>query len=720
MNSYRVISACTSLHRAQNLLLRHQACHRSIVVSRFEAQITRNRRKRRFATTTRCGQVPHLESASSSPHDFLPVDLKRTRAPTDALENSRIFKLGLPQTCPGCGALTQESTPDEAGYYSRSRRAIKEYLRKQRAVLRRQVSAVSEAHDPEHGPKAGLVDASIKVNEVDGVDGLDEVDEVDEVDEMDEANDTSATKDAESVAAPITLATPLCDRCHSLIHDSRGKSIAHPSLDALADSIAESPFNRNHVYHVVDAADFPMSVVPDIFSKLILARPRSQNRRSQHDFSTKPTVSFIITRSDLLGSTKEMVDSMMMFFQTVLRTVLGRAGKDMRLGNVHLVSAKRGWWTKELKEDIWKRGGGNWMLGKVNVGKSNLFEVLFPKGSADRAPVYAELRAKQEKEDQHATDGSDIAEENMLDLLSETSLLPPPQPESPFPVFPIVSSLPGTTASPIRLPFGNHKGELVDLPGLERGDLEKYVKPEHRLDLVMTHRQNIEQHIIRPGQSLILGGGLIRITPQLDAADRSTTMLAYSFVPLEPHITSTEKATGQQLQQRKSGIDTILADSVGEHMASAGVIELSTDVTKVRAGSLLRSGVDISKLPFRVYATDILIEGLGWIELVCQVRRRAMPQPVKESVTFAQVQDATEQTEQTEQTQDGFAPFGKETAGPAQEKQSLYPLVEVFSPKGKHVSHRQSLQAWMRWNEGRKTKKGFSKPKKPRRAMVGR
>lgn len=702
MNNHRVVSAFTSLHRAQNVLLLLQIRRRSIIVSRFEAQITQNRRRRRFATTTRCKRLPHLDSASSPPRDFHPVDLPRTRPSTEALENSRIVKLGLPQTCPGCGALTQESTPDEAGYYSRSRRAIKEYLRKRRAVLRRQELSTSEAHDVGQGAEAGLVDASNEANEVNKVN---------------EMTDVPAVKDEEILAAPMMLSTPLCDRCHNLIHDSRGKSIAHPSLDALADSIAESPFNRNHVYHVLDAADFPMSVVPDIFNKLTLARPRSQNRRSQHDFSTKPTVSFIITRSDLLGSTKEMVDSMMMFFQSVLRTALGRAGKDMRLGNVHLVSAKRGWWTKELKEDIWKRGGGNWMLGKVNVGKSNLFEVLFPKGSADRAPVYAELRAKQEKQDQDATDGSDIGEENKLDLLSETSLLPPPQPESPFPVFPIVSSLPGTTASPIRLPFGNHKGELIDLPGLERGDLEMYVKPEHKLDLVMTHRQNIEQHIIRPGQSLILGGGLIRITPQLDAADRSTTMLAYSFVSLKSHITSTEKATGQQLQQRESGIETILADSVGEHMASAGIIDLSTDVTKVRAGSLLRSGVDISKLPFRVYATDILIEGLGWIELVCQVRRRAMPQPVKESVTFAQVQDVTEQTEQTE---DGFAPFGAKTQGQAQEKQSLYPQVEVFSPKGKHVSHRQSLQAWMRWNEGRKTKKAFSKPKKPRRAMVGR
>lgn len=35
---------------------------------------------------------------------------------------------------------------------------------------------------------------------------------------------------------------------------------------------------------------------------------------------------------------------------------------------------------KELKRDIWKCGGVGWFVGKVNVGKSWFFEMVFFKG----------------------------------------------------------------------------------------------------------------------------------------------------------------------------------------------------------------------------------------------------------------------------------------------------------------------------------------------------
>lgn len=605
-----------------------------------------------------------------------PPIIESKPTPSPALPTQDYAK--LPQTCPGCGALTQESESSSPGFYSRDRRAVKIWLRGQkRSIKESHAQAVTELHDEEIDEEHSAVP--------------------DPEAEADTALDKQGrTKEPAKSKMSKIPSVPLCDRCHDLIHNSKGHSIAHPSIENIADSIAESPFKRNHVYHVVDAADFPMSVIPAIFSKLELAKSRSQNRRSQHDFSTKPTISFIITRSDLLGSTKEMVDGMMPYFQSVLRKALGRLGKDMRMGNVHLVSAKRGWWTKEIKEEIWKRGGGNWMVGKVNVGKSNLFEVLFPKGSGERAPNYTELELEQRRKS-----GSDVDLNDLV--LDEHSLLPPAQPEVPFPVFPVVSSLPGTTASPIRLPFGNHKGELIDLPGLERGELEQYVEPDHRLDLVMTHRHKVEQHIIKLGQSMILGGGLIRITPQLDQSDRSTTVLAYPFVPLKAHVTSTEKAASQQLQQRESGIESILAADAGAHMCSAGHIELSTDVTKSRAGSLIRSGVELSKLPFRVYATDILVEGLGWIELVCQVRKRSTSQPKPRAAAYSNsVSDEKENNGsfQPVKGNSDFVPLG--SAVHDSEDQVSLPTVEVFSPNGKHVSSRPSLDAWRRWTEGRR------------------
>lgn len=697
MNPRAIEKLCVSVVRRVSLLTTQEIQPSNVIIRRLDAHL-----RKRSPTQRRCLSTATSFRSLSPAQKYEPIkpdELMFHKAP-EAQESETIraqqATFGLPQSCPGCGALTQESEPDQAGYYSSTRRIVKRYLRRQRALARAKNNDGNEILEVE--PEE---------------DTAGEAEQNTQEQERDQAGDQE--QDQEQSTSTSVIKTPLCDRCHDLIHNSRGSPIAHPTIDSIADSIAESPFKRNHIYHVVDAADFPMSLVPEIFNRLTLARPRSQNRRSQHDFSTKPTMSFIITRSDLLGSTKEMVDEMMAYFQSVLRQALGRAGRDMRLGNIHLVSAKRGWWTKEIKEDIWKRGGGNWMMGKVNVGKSNLFEVLFPKGSGERAPVYGELRQNQNHITQKP-DGAQIAP--VEELLLEDSLLPPAQIEDPFPVMPIVSSLPGTTASPIRLPFGNHRGELIDLPGLARGNLEDFVKREHKLDLVMTHRHNAEQHTIKAGQSLLLGGGLVRITPELDPEDRNTTVLAYPFVPLKAHVTSTEKASAQQLQERQSGIESVLEENVGLHMMSAGTFQLDDDVTKARSGALLRAGVNMSKLPYRVYATDILLEGVGWVELVCQVRRRSRTAQPASMLVAHESQEASRasgppSTERNPAPEPEFAPFARQP--PLEEVTEFQsPKIEVFSPNGKHVAQRPCLQAWTRWNGDRKEKNG-PKLRRPRR-----
>ena len=302
-------------------------------------------------------------------------------------------RVELPVLCPGCGALTQNVDPSEAGYYNPTRKSIKAYLRALRQNAHIEAVKLQEGQVEDH---------DLQVVTADNPQGKPQ-----------ESGSSESTP-----AFPVDLGLPICDRCHNLLHSSQGISIAHPSVEAIADIIAESPYRRNHVYHVLDAADFPMSLIPSIHRSLSLAKPRSKNRRSQHDFSRKPTLDIIITRSDLLAPSKALVDSLMPYFTTVLREALGRRGDDMRLGNVHLVSAKRGWWTKEVKEAIWRRGGGNWMVGKVNVGKSNLFEVLFPKGSDEHKPSYTELS--------RAADADNAPTVDEKTLLNESSLLPYP------------------------------------------------------------------------------------------------------------------------------------------------------------------------------------------------------------------------------------------------------------------------------------------------------
>jgi hypothetical protein len=316
-----------------------------------------------------------------------------------------------------------------------------------------------------------------------------------------------------------------------------------------------------------------------------------------------------------------------------------------------MVSAHRGWWTKEIKQKIWEHGGGVWMVGKTNVGKSNLISSVFPKsfseagkfGGAGKGIKQAEQHGLAPNVKHSKNEGNQAGE--IAEAAVNTGLLPPPQPKTRFPVLPIVSSRPGTTASPIRIPFGDQKGELIDLPGLSREGLEDFVKNEHKLDLIMTKRPKPERLTIKPGQSLLLGG-LIRITP----VDAQIVVLAAPFLPLKPHVTSTEKATLMQIQQRAAPVPSIAKDGIGDAMSSAGTFELKWDVTKKYSGKWISKS---QPLPFQVMSADILIEGCGWVELTAQIRTR--------------------------------------DRSPMSEK---FPKVEVFSPKGRYIGSRMPMTSW--------------------------
>lgn len=458
--------------------------------------------------------------------------------------------------------------------------------------------------------------------------------------------------------------------------------------------ISQSPHKYNHIYHVIDAADFPMSLIPNLNHKLSLAPLRTQNRRSKsvkYHKGRLAEVSFIVTRSDLLAPTKEQVDRLMPYLTSVLRDALGRSGHNVRLGNVRCVSSKRGWWTKEVKEDIYGRGGGNWLVGKANVGKSKLFEAVFPKGRNQTVDFNA-LRSNAGLE---AREESTESSKNMMDAATQDarvtgedpdtaqyfedpentdSLLPPPQKETPYPAMPIVSALPGTTASPIRVPFGNKKGELIDLPGLLRGKLDTYVRPERKLDFIMQNRVVPESIVVKPGQSLLLGG-LIRImatTPDL-------VLLAYPFVPLPVHVTSTEKAVAIQRGERATGIDLITEPSAGEKIKSAGKTQIKWDTTKTQGGPLTAKsavGLKPERLPFTIYSADILVEGCGWVELVAQIRKSKQSSKEESSVDEEELQP----------------PFGDHDL-PSRESIPAFPEVEVFSPEGRGIAVRRPMNA---------------------------
>ncbi|EMC96850.1 hypothetical protein BAUCODRAFT_69889 [Baudoinia panamericana UAMH 10762] len=541
----------------------------------------------------------------------------------------------LPTVCPGCGAHSQ--TVDEAspGYYN---------VRRGRNPVKKQ----KPASEDEIYQRALVSNSALG-----GIEGI---------------NDPSVPP------SPPPRAVSICDRCHELMYHSKGNSVVHPSMQSIQAIIEESPHKHNHIYHVLDAADFPMSLIPNLQHALDLPRLRTQNRRSKsirylHDRVAE--VSFIITRSDLLAPNKEQVDSLMPYLQEVLRDALGRSGRRIRLGNVRCVSAKRGWWTRNVKDDIWAKGGAGWMVGKTNVGKSALFEAVFPKGRNQNQDL---------NPDRLSLDEEDADEEVLIDA-GDFSLLPPMQPETAYPVMPVVSALPGTTASPIRVPFGNGKGELIDLPGVYRSSLEDHIQDKHRKEIIMQSRVVPEQFTIRPGQSLLLGG-LIRITPKLS---EGLVMLAYPFVPaaFEPHVTATHKAVAIQTgvysadsidkegETYTGTVTNIAKDDAKNQIANAGNFALEWNITKRRAGPLTDRAAGKQKadnLPFIVYGADILIESVGWVELVCQVRRRS------ESLLSA----------------DALGALELEAGGG-----STIPEVEVFSPEGKYIGVRRPMSAWL-------------------------
>ena len=492
-----------------------------------------------------------------------------------------------------------------------------------------------------------------------------------------------------------TPPTPICDRCHSLAHHCRGVPIIHPSIASLQDIISESPHKYNHIYHVLDAADFPLSLIPNLQRQLCLSPQRSHNRRAKADHfhhGRAMDMSFIITRADLLAPRKEQVDSLMPYLVQVLRDALGRIAENSRLGNVRCVSAKRGWWTSQVKEDIWNRGGGGWMVGKINVGKSNLFGSIYPKGRTEKTTLEplrydCEQGPLQPRSQLSKSGASTQPMEYPLCLDEErrevmhTSLLPPQPHEVSFPVLPLVSSLPGTTVSPIRLPYGNGKGELIDLPGLDRGDLGAFVMDNHKQDLVMRDRAKPKQISVRPGQSLLVGG-LVRLTPLTP----DITLLAYPFVPLASHVTSNDKVILIHEQKRAIGGSSIAKSGIGNCIASAGKFSIKWDVTKQRAGPLTRKdagGLNPQSLPFIIFSMDLLIEGCGWIELVAQMRRKHFELPL--------------------------------AAGSVVDDRP-YPQVEIHSPGGRYIGVRKPMNAWI-FNESRLRPSTLKA--RPRKSMQG-
>ncbi|PYH91517.1 hypothetical protein BO71DRAFT_486182 [Aspergillus ellipticus CBS 707.79] len=609
-------------------------------------------------------------------------------------------KKGLPLCCPGCGAYAQTDAPKEPGYYSRTRKRTKKLMSETQRAIEGQdeadgdlktraetaVEAIQEYLEETEAQRAGVNPKPTRIVEV-------------------------AADVAGSYLMKSTPPVQTCDRCHDLRHHNRAASAGPmPKLGSLRTYIDETPHKENRIYHVIDAADFPMSVLPRIYEELGIKDPRSKNRRSAtYQYKRgmkKPTISFIITRSDLLAPTKEQVDSKMPYIVSVLRKTLDLAPDVFRLGSVYMISAYRGWWTKVVKQQIREHGGGVWVVGKANVGKSSFIETCFPKDTRNLEKL-VELVERGKTDDNAA---------NIHELpVDEERLLPPAPREELFPALPTVSSVPGTTVSPIRIPFGRGKGEMIDLPGVSRGGLENFVRDKHRRDLIMSSRVEPENITVKPGQSLVLLGGLVRITSR----HPDDVMMAACFVPIPPHVTRTDKA--REIQAGKRVYDegmSLPAEGFATYIDYAGTFDLKYDVTKSHLPRSIAKALkdkvikEAPPLPYRVMAVDILIEGCGWVELTVQVRAHEMLKATTDTGLQKMASGRTGRTEEGKQEGDLEGKHeeeleGKqegeqegEQEGKQEEKQEgerhvrPFPQVDVFSPQGHHIGCRPPMESY--------------------------
>ncbi|KAL3960103.1 hypothetical protein ACCO45_005220 [Purpureocillium lilacinum] len=611
-------------------------------------------------------------------------------AATPPTEPPKLPGRRLPVTCSGCGSFTQTGDSQQFGYYDPDSKRVRSWLKPSVSDRR-----AEEAKEDE------IVDEVLKSMDSKLLEELG----------LNTTAMVSGEAAQEVAAAALTSAQPpVCDRCHNLIHHSTAGDTAkltmyHPTVESLRETIEESPHKYNHIYHVIDAADFPMSLIPRLNVVQVPEGPQDGDELHRDERRLARAHQGDGGRVDAVPE----------------RSAARCAGAAWRQGAARQPQVREreeGWWTKTVKEDIWKRGGAGWMVGKVNVGKSQLFEAVYPKGRMTEAQQGNSAGVATRTRD--ISSGGPLAGEvtqpdEAWEDLDVGELLPPAQPAQNYPVMPVVSSLPGTTASPIRVPFGNGKGELIDLPGLARSDLELFVKEEQRQSLIMKKRIVPEQISVKPGKSLVLGGGLIRITPSTP----DMIFLMYNFTPLEEHLTSTEKAVEFQNQTRQSaGVENITLPEAAEKSKHAGQFRLFHDV---------------DRLPFRVLSTDILIEGVGYVEIVAQVRARDFER-------WSAMQDAVDRhAQEGEETrvesEDGAPaasddPFAemmnkrRDTLGAEPVRATArsrppepdWPSVDVYTPEGRFVGSRRPINGWLN-NKPRVLPE--HKKSRPRRSMKG-
>lgn len=167
-------------------------------------------------------------------------------------------------------------------------------------------------------------------------------------------------------------------------------------------------------------------------------------------------------------------------------------------------------------------------------------------------------------------------------------------------------------------------------------------------------------------------------------------VLVNSFTTLPVHICATGKALSyiscpdpdqklvfggsQKLWQKPISVPAESEYAIPRPWLSAGVFALTDNVTTIRNPKVTAD--ETPNLPYVVQGTDIVLEGIGWVELTVQIRKNEQQQ-----------------------------------LGPAE--------VVVASPEGKGVGQRETLAAYCKLLKGAKLIGKGSSIKRSRKSMKG-
>jgi hypothetical protein len=158
-------------------------------------------------------------------------------------------------------------------------------------------------------------------------------------------------------------------------------------------------------------------------------------------------------------------------------------------------------------------------------------------------------------------------------------------------------------------------------------------------------------------------------------------------------------------------VDNISLPGTGETIKHAGTFALSYDVTRQRTGPITRRDavhISVDRLPYRVLALDLLIEGCGWVEIVAQARTRHLYTSKEKSQAgnpeFLQSLDLSDEAFET----------GHGRMNDRDSNEPNWPLVDVYSPEGRFVGSRRPMNGWL-LNKPRTT----YVTQRPRKSMKG-